>query len=398
MALSDQDLHTLLADIESDRVERKESAASGNSDRIAQAICAFANDLAGHRLPGVLFVGVRDNGELSGVPITDQLLQNLASFRDQGNILPPPSITVRKLKIDDGEVAVVEVQPSNSPPVRYKGQIWIRVGPRRAVANSQDERLLNERRRSLDLPFDTRPVSGATPADLDLALFEDLVVPSLVPPAVLAANGRTIDQRLAALRLTSPDGIPTAAGIITIGRDPLSWIPGAWVQFLRVDGTTLADPLNDEKRLDGPLPDVLRQLDEILALNIRSAVDFTSGTTESRVPDYPIAALQQVARNAVMHRSYEHTNAPVRLTWYRDRVEVVSPGGPFGVVTVDTFGQGLTDYRNPTLAEIMRGLGYVQRFGAGIPVTVSSLAGNGNPDAEFTPTSSHVAVTLRSRE
>jgi len=29
-------------------------------------------------------------------------------------------------------------------------------------------------------------------------------------------------------------------------------------------------------------------------------------------------------------------------------------------------GSGLTDYRNPTITEIMRALGYVQRFGAGM--------------------------------
>ncbi len=395
MVLSDDELEALLSDLEADRVERKESA--GNADKIGQAITAFANDLPGHRAPGVLMVGVRDNGSPAGTEITDQLLQNLASFRDQGNILPPPSISVRKVLLNGHAVAVVEVQPSNSPPVRYKGQVWIRVGPRRGVASADDERQLNERRRSMDLPFDSRPLSGATLDDLDLTLFENLVVPSLVPPNVLAANGRTVHQRLAALRLTSPDGTPTAAGIITVGKDPTSWLPGAWVQFLRVDGRTLADPLHDEKRLDGPLPETLRQLDEILALNINTAIDFTSGTTETRMPDYPIAALQQVVRNALMHRSYEHTHAPVRITWYDDRVEVVSPGGPFGAVTVESFGSGITDYRNPTLAEMMRGLGYVQRFGAGIPVTRSSLNYNGNPDPEFVSTASYVAVTLRSR-
>ncbi|GAA3879313.1 hypothetical protein GCM10022243_50020 [Saccharothrix violaceirubra] len=97
MALSDDDLDVLLGDLESDRIERKESA--GNTDKIAQAICAFANDLPGHRLPGVLFVGVRDDGTPSGLDLTDQLLQNLASFRDQGNILPPPSISVRKTEL-----------------------------------------------------------------------------------------------------------------------------------------------------------------------------------------------------------------------------------------------------------------------------------------------------------
>ncbi|MBB4963654.1 putative HTH transcriptional regulator [Saccharothrix violaceirubra] len=267
--------------------------------------------------------------------------------------------------------------------MKYKGQAWIRVGPRRGVANAEDERQLNERRRSLDLPFDSRPTPGTTLDDLDLTLFERLVIPSLVPPDVPAANGRTTGQRLAALRLVSPDQIPTAAGVLAIGNDPTAWLPGAYVQFLRVDGTTLADPLNDEKRLSGPLPDTLRQLDELLALNISSTVDFTSGPTEARVPDYPITALQQVVRNAVLHRGYEHTNAPIRITWYADRIEVVNPGGPFGMVSTGNFGSGLTDYRNPTLAEIMRGLGYVQRFGAGIPVTHRSLSENGNPPVEF---------------
>ncbi|MDQ3578670.1 MAG: putative DNA binding domain-containing protein [Actinomycetota bacterium] len=389
------ELALLLGDLESDRVERKESAQA--LDKIGQAVCAFANDLAGHRAPGVLFVGIRDNGQPADTRITDQLLQNLAALRDQGNILPPPSMTVRKVDLDGTTVAVVEVEPSNTPPVRFRGQIWVRVGPRRGVANSEDERRLNERRRSLDLPFDVRPIAGATQDDLDRTLFHETILPSLVPRDVLAENGRTTEQRLAALRMTSADGTPTAAGLLAIGKDPQLWIPGAYVQFLRMDGTDLTAPVIDEKRIDGPLPAVLRQLDELLALNLRSAVDFTSGPTESRNPDYPIAALQQITRNAIMHRSYENTNSPSRITWYRDRVEVVSPGGPFGIVTSDGFGKGQTDYRNPTLAELMRGLGYVQRFGAGIPIARKSLAENHSPPPEFEPTPSYVAATIRSR-
>lgn len=94
---------------------------------------------------------------------------------------------------------------------------------------------------------------------------------------------------------------------------------------------------------------------------------------------------------------YENTNAPVRITWFANRVEVVNPGGPYGSVTVDNFGAGVTDYRNPTLAEVMRGLGYVQRFGAGIPIIKKSLTNNGNPEPLFEPTPSHVAVTVRRR-
>lgn len=395
MALTNDELAALLADHESDRVERKESAA--DADKLSQAICAFANDLPGYREPGVLFVGVTDDGRHAGLTISDELLRRLADLRDQGNILPPPSLSVRKVTTSIGDVAVVEVQPSSAPPVRFKGRIYIRTGPRRGIANLDDERQLNERRRAADLPFDARPIQGSAIDDIDLDVFRLTLLPLLATPDVLAENGRTLVQRMTALRLLSPDGTPTAAGLLCTGADPEYWLPGAYVQFLRLAGTDLTAPVKDEKRLSGRLLDVLRQLDELLALNIATGVDFTATDREVRSPDYPLTALQQVTRNAIMHRSYEHTNTPVRITWYADRVEVVNPGGPYGIVNTGNFGSGVTDYRNPTLAELMRSLGYVQRFGAGIPVTRKSLADNHNPAAVFEPTASHVAVTVRAR-
>lgn len=372
MSLSEQELHTLLRDLESDRVERKESAS--DRDKLSQAVCAFANDMLGHGLSGVLFVGVTDDGRVTSGGVSDEQLRILADLRDQGIILPPPTMTVRKAASDGGEVAVVEVQPAMAPPVRYKGRIYIRVGPRRAIANADEERRLSERRRSLDLPFDSRPVAGATMADLDMYDFTARLLPAMLPADVLAENDRTNLQRLAALRLASLNGAPTAAGLLAIGTDPLSILPGAYVQFLRLDGDGLDAPIRDEKQMSGTLLEVLRQLDEVLELNVTSAVDLTSGRRERRSADYPLVALQQVARNAVMHRSYENTNAPIRLTWYVDRIEVVSPGGPYGVVSPANFGQpGITDYRNPAIAELMRGLGYVQRFGVGLPSTRSAL-------------------------
>jgi ATP-dependent DNA helicase RecG len=395
MALSEDVLAALLADLESDQVERKESAS--DLDKASQAVCAFANDLPGHGTPGVLFVGVTDDGRHAGRPVTDELLRRLADLRDHGNILPPPSMSVRKVTLAGRDVVIVEVQPSSAPPVRYKGRIYIRIGPRRGIANADDERQLNERRRALDLPFDARPLAGATRDDLDLGCFEHSILPLLAPPEVLAENGSTLSQRLTALRLLSPDGTPTAAGVLLIGRDPKRWMPGAYVQFLRLDGNDLTAAVKDEKRLTGRLLDILRRLDELLTLNISTSVAFTTTEREIRSPDYPLDALQQITRNAIMHRSYEHTNTPVRITWYRDRIEVVSPGGPYGIVNTANFGSGVTDYRNPVLADLMRSLGYVQRFGTGIPITKSSLEANHNPAPIFDATPTHVAVTIRGK-
>ena len=96
-----------------------------------------------------------------------------------------------------------------------------------------------------------------------------------------------------------------------------------------------------------------------------------------------------------MHRSYEATNTPSRITWFNDRIEVLSPGGAFGTVTRENFGQpGITDYRNPNLAEAMKTLGFVQRFGVGIATAKRLLKENGNPDPEFNIEDTFIQATI----
>jgi ATP-dependent DNA helicase RecG len=120
MRNTDEQLETLLADIESDLAERKESWKGDAPDTGRQAVCAFANDLPDHRRPGVLFVGARNDGTPSNLPITDELLRTLSDIRTDGNILPPPSILVEKRTLRGAEMAVVTAQPSDAPPIRYR--------------------------------------------------------------------------------------------------------------------------------------------------------------------------------------------------------------------------------------------------------------------------------------
>jgi len=404
MAMSLEDLNKLLLDVESDLAERKESLSSSAKSRVAEAVCAFANDLPNHRKTGVVFIGVEDRGNVVGTPITDDLLLQLSSLRSDGNILPFPQVTVRKLTLTgpngvSGEVAVVETEPSPGPPVRYKGQVWIRVGPSRALATRDEERILNEKRRWRDLPFDQTPLISTNVRDLDLLLFERTYMPSALSPQVIDENGRSTVQQLASLRLYSPEAdAPTVSGVLVVGKAPRDAVPGAYVQFVRYSGVELTDDIMDQKEISGPLPDLIQQLDDVLKANIRVATDFTSGDTETRAPDYPLVALQQLTRNALMHRNYESSYAPIRLMWFTDRIEIHSPGGPFGQVTHENFGQpGITDYRNPTMAEAMKNLGFVQRFGVGIALARKTLADNHNPPVTFDVQSTQILATITTR-
>ena len=338
-AYSAAELELLMSDLESDLVERKEGAADGR--KIRRNICAFANDLPGNGRPGVVLVGVRDDGSCAS-----------------------------------------------------KGRVWVRVGPSVREGSVEDERLLGERRRAADLPFDMRPANGTALDDLDLDFARNHYLPNAIAPEVLERNERSPEHQLRSLRLIQ-SGIPTWGALLALGKDPQAFLPGAYVQFLCIDGAEITDPIRHQKHLTGRLDDVVRRLDELFELNVSVRTQVAGEPREVRRPDYPVDALRQFAHNAVMHRSYEGTNTPVRIHWFADRVEIISPGGLYGRITPENFGTGDTDYRNPLLAEVMYNLGFAQRFGLGVPLAREALSANGNPEPEFRFENALVAVTVR---
>lgn len=383
---TDEELLQIIETGESDAVEFKESLSGSASERIREAICAFANDLPDRGEVGLIIVGIKDDRTIGTTLITDELLRRLADMKTDGNIVPPPSLTVEKRVIRGKEVAVVTVQPSNSPPVRCRGAIHLRIGPRRGIATAQDERILNEKRRYGDRPFDLYPISSSGISDLNLALFSYEYLPQAFSEEILNANDRSLNEQLAATKMIASvdDATATVLGILTIGKNPQDFLPGAYVQFLRINGNELTDDIIDSQQIRGAISDQIRRLDDKLMSHNRIAVDITSGPIEKRTALYPIEAVQQITRNAIMHRTYEGTNAPVRVYWYNDRIEISSPGGVFGGITAENFGKpGFIDYRNPNLAEAMRTLGFVQRFGMGIPIARRLLAEAGHPEPKF---------------
>ena len=76
------------------------------------------------------------------------------SLKGDGNIVPPPTLSIAKRRLSGADMAIVVVEPADSPPVRFKGRIHIRIGPRRGIATAQDEGILSEKRRHRDNPFD----------------------------------------------------------------------------------------------------------------------------------------------------------------------------------------------------------------------------------------------------
>ena len=185
--ITKDELQELFASTETYRIER--TVSTTDKDKFGEAVCAFANDMPDSGKPGYLLVGVRNDGSLNGLKASDELLQKFAALRSDGNILPIPSIAVDSFSFPDGDMIVVEVLPSDQPPVRYRGRTWIRIGPRRDIASPAEEAMkvlgyVNCYNRGINMVQDELVANGNGKAEFSFRL-----ITAFEAKVALAGNG-----------------------------------------------------------------------------------------------------------------------------------------------------------------------------------------------------------------
>lgn len=258
--ITKKELLQMLSDTESYNIDRTES--TGNMDKFCQAICAFLNDISGSGKNGYLIIGAKDNGELSGLKVDDKLLLQIANIRTDGNILPQPTMTVEKFHFDEGDVLVAEVQPSEFPPVHYRGRVWVRVGPRKSTATEAEEKILTERRLSNVHTFEAMPCLGTSIDDLNVSLIRKEFLPKAVAEDILGEDKRDITDQLASLGLYDLRyNCPTNGAIVLFGKNPERHLHGAYIQYVRFKGKDRAGDILNEHKFSGNLCRVLPKID-----------------------------------------------------------------------------------------------------------------------------------------
>ena len=371
----------LLKSPETYRIER--TISTGNMDKFCEAICAFANDLPDSRKKGYLFIGVNDDGSLSGLKVDDALLKKISGIRSDGNILPLPVMSVDKFEFPDGDLIVAEVSPSLIPPVRYRGRVFVRVGPRRDIASEAEERILTERRIAYMATFDATPCLGSTLDDLYLDYIKENYLPSVIDSEILSHDNRDIKEQLASIRLYDrTHNCPTYAAIILFGKTPRFFMPGAYVQYVRFEGLEKGGEVLNEKRFQGPLYKMLQELESFVENAIVTQRPIADSLfREKIVVNYPNKALRELMMNACMHRDYQ-ANMPIRLYQFDDHIEIMNAGGLYGEARPENF-PSVNDYRNPIIAEAMKEMKYVNMFNQGVKRVQDMLFENGNRTAIF---------------
>lgn len=379
--MTQEELKVIIASDENYRIER--TISTSDMDKFQEAICAFANDLSGSRKKGYLLIGVKDNGQISGLHITDDLAKKIAAIRSDGNILPLPIMSTEVVSFPDGDVLVVEVTPSFDTPIRYRGRTFVRIGPRRDIATREEERILSERCAASLPTFDTRPCREATMDDLDIDLIQKEYMPRAIDADTLTHDERSIEEQLAALRLWNIQwNCPTYAALIMFGKNPKYFMHGAYIQYVRFKGEDNGCAILNERRFEGSLLTILPLLENFIRDGIVTKRPIpVSILREKDVYNYPYKALRELLMNAVMHRDYQ-ANMPVRFYQYDTHIEIMNPGGLYGEARPENF-PNVNDYRNSVVAEIMRTMNYVNMFNHGVREVQTLLKENGNEEARF---------------
>ena len=128
--MTKDEIRALLNDLESDRVER--TISTTNTDKFGQAICAFANDLPDHRLPGYLFLGVKDDGEVKGLDVTDDLIvSNYYGYEGAGN--HRVGNFIEALNDLDMDFEIVKFEPKNPNEEYSANHVWVQTDNMKAL-------------------------------------------------------------------------------------------------------------------------------------------------------------------------------------------------------------------------------------------------------------------------
>ena len=195
---------------------------------------------------------------------------------------------------------------------------------------------------------------------------------------------------------------PTLAGILLFGKDPQWFYPSFTITFLHFPGASVASadsegPLYlDNREFRGTLPAMIDAArDAVLGKLSRHAV--VNGFVRHDLLEYPEIAFREAIVNAVAHRDYGLEGSFIQVRLFSDRLEVQSPGGLGGNLTIENIAYEQYT-RNPHVVRLLEDHGYVERRGLGVDNMIRAMVDAGREIPLFEDRGSSFWVTLRGRQ
>ena len=198
-------------------------------------------------------------------------------------------------------------------------------------------------------------------------------------------------QLLEALGLMQ-EGEVTLAGVLLTGKISTirRYVPRHELIFSRQYLSTGYDFRRD---LHGPLFALLDDLQQILTANLRIETVALAGFRQLELPDLSWWVAREAVLNAMVHRDY-FVNQSIHFTLLEGRIEIESPGGLIGGITVSNILRHPPVRRNPLLADVLQAVGFVNRAGLGVDRIYQESLSLGKDLPRYEADESHVKLVL----
>jgi ATP-dependent DNA helicase RecG len=365
--------------------------------KLAAVMAGMANGSGGVVLLGVAPRSGVVHGIQNPQEAQDRVFQ-AALLCDPPLVLPIPRLVQSSHgeESSQGEVLWISV-PAGLPHVynlegRYLGRENTQTNP---LSPRRLRQLLMERG---VIQLESQVPPGATLADLDevkvIHYVDSLQLPSEMLQDGAAASPAAWQQVLLRRGCLKPAGValsPTYAGLLLFGRFPQQWLPNAAILAVRFAGNNLGDRFLKQE-IGGTLPEQLYQAEAFFHSNIRKVVRL-DGLAHAEKPEYPADAVRELLVNAVAHRDYNVGGDSIHLRLFADRLEIQSPGGLPGPVTLDNLLEARFS-RNAVIAQVLADMGFVERLGYGLNRVVSLVHQEGLRPPRFDETGGAFRVTI----
>lgn len=389
---------------ESQTVEVK-SAHNGCPKRLYDTLSSFSNQDGG----GIIVFGLDEKQGFETVGVYD--LQDLQkSVTEQCNQMEPAVRGVFTFaEYEDKNICALEVPSVElvERPCYYKGAgkvkgSYIRVGD--ADLPMTDYEIYSYESYKKHVHDDEREVER-----IDLSYMDEEILNKYIEEKKQAKPkfSKLSEEQIYEMLNIKRNERFTLAAVMNFALYPQGVFPQLGITAVVVPGYSIGELGNsgerfvDNKRIEGTISEMLEEAMVFCKRNmkIKTIIDSETGKRNDRT-EYPINAVREAILNALIHRDYSiHTEGtPIQINFFTDRLEIHSPGGLYGRMTVEQLGKARPDLRNPTLATMAESLNQAENRYSGIPTIRMEMKEYGLPEPEFKNGRNEFVVILYNKE
>jgi len=333
-------------------------SAHFRNESLAKEIVAFLN-VSG----GKVFLGIEDNGSITGVEDTEIEEKIINICRNS----VAPSIIPEIYNHNDSEgrkVVEIRIGKGNHKPYKVKSnnRFYIRAGS--VSIEPRNEELIRMFQDGQQLHFEV----GILP-EVKFNQYCDIIRLS-----EYCKNQRGLDVDPEELRqlaynfdIIDDEQNMTIAGMLMFGKKISSYLPQAGIQLFCYAGTDKISDILDHKEDSGDIISCIENAEKFVRLNSRNKAEFNSNETRrTDISEYEPFVVRELLANAFAHRDWSIFGQKIRLAIFSDRLELFSPGKLPNSINLMRATNGVSFYRNPLITQMLKDYGLVEKAGRGL--------------------------------